>query len=164
MSTRTLHQNAERARHFQRTFICPYRIPGGAQAIGGAPSEGPKGAGAIGSGVEGMQGQQTSPPATQTAGPVPVPIPTGAAVPVPPQPAQQEELEAEDFGGGRISEIIRKFQAKGAISPETALTAEELGLSRLFVRIMKRRKGRTRIFIEINGRYYLDQKALQEMK
>ena len=65
--------------------------------------------------------------------------------------------------GGRIGEIIRTFQAKGAISPETALTADELGLSRIFVRIMKRRRGRTRIFVEINGRYYLDQKALKEM-
>ena len=37
------------------------KIPGGTQAIGGAPSEGPKGAGAIGSGVEGMQGQQSHP-------------------------------------------------------------------------------------------------------
>jgi len=29
---------------------------------------------------------------------------------------------------------------------------------------MKRRQGRTRIFMEINGKYYLDEKALQEMK
>jgi hypothetical protein len=54
--------------------------------------------------------------------------------------------------------------AKGAVSPETALTAQELGLSRLFVRIMKRRQGRTRIFMEINGKYYLDEKALRGMK
>ena len=70
----------------------------------------------------------------------------------------------EGFVGGRISEIIRTFKEKGAISPETALTAQELGLSRIFVRIMKRRRGRTRVFVEINGKYYLDQKALQEMK
>ncbi|MGD0638250.1 MAG: hypothetical protein ABSA72_09475 [Nitrososphaerales archaeon] len=85
-----------------------------------------------------------------------------------PEPAapreQQEPEEPEGFGGGRISEIIRTFQAKGAISPETALTADELGLSRLFVRIMKRRQGRTKVFIEINGRYYLNQDALKEMK
>jgi hypothetical protein len=80
----------------------------------------------------------------------------------PPSPSdQQGEEETEGFGGGRIGEIIKTFQAKGAISPETALTAEELGLSRLFVRIMKRRRGRTKIFVEINGRYYLDQKALK---
>jgi len=70
----------------------------------------------------------------------------------------------EGFVGGRIGEIIKTFQEKGAISPETALTAQELGLSRIFVRIMKRRRGRTRVFVEINGKYYLDQKALQEMK
>ena len=96
--------------------------------------------------------QQGSAPAPEQ--PVHAPSPTG----------QLEEDETEGFGGGRMGEIIKKFQEKGAISPETALTAQELGLSRLFVRIMNRRKGRTRIFVEINGRYYLNQKALQEMK
>jgi len=96
--------------------------------------------------------QQSSAPAAQQS--VPAPSPSG----------QQGEDEMEGFGGGRIGEIIKTFQAKGAVSPETALTAQELGLSRLFVRIMKRRKGRTRIFVEINGKYYLDQKALQEMR
>jgi hypothetical protein len=81
-----------------------------------------------------------------------------------PSPTDEQGLgEMEGFGGGRIGEIIKTFQMKGAVSPETALTAQELGLSRLFVRIMKRRKGRTRIFVEINGRYYLNQKALREM-
>jgi hypothetical protein len=94
--------------------------------------------------------QQGSEPAAQQ--PIAAPSPSG----------QHGEDEIEGFGGGRIGEIIKKFQTKGAISPETALTAEELGLSRLFVRIMKRRKGRTRIFVEINGRYYLDRKALKE--
>jgi hypothetical protein len=73
-------------------------------------------------------------------------------------------LDLEGFGGGRIGQIIKTFQEKGAISPETALTADELGLSRLFVRIMKRRQGKTRVFMEINGRYYLNQKALEETK
>jgi len=82
--------------------------------------------------------------------------------PVPQFPPEQPRLDLEGFGGGRIRQIIRTFQEKGAISPETALTADELGLSRLFVRIMKRRQGRTRVFIEINGRYYLNQKALEE--
>ena len=75
---------------------------------------------------------------------------------------QQGPDELEGWGGERIRQVIKTFQMKGAISPETALTAQELGLSRLFVRIMKRRKGRTRIFVEVNGRYYLNQKALQE--
>jgi hypothetical protein len=93
---------------------------------------------------------------------VPAPV-APQPVPAPSPSDQQVEEGMEGFGGGRIGEIIKTFQAKGAISPETALTAEELGLSRLFVRIMKRRRGRTRIFVEINGRYYLDQKALKEM-
>jgi hypothetical protein len=105
---------------------------------------------------------------TEGVGGVPhgVPTPTAPSV-TQPEPAiaptkQEEPEDIEGFGGPRIREIIRTFQTKGAISPETALTAEELGLSRLFVRIMKRRRGKTTIFMEINGRYYLNQKALQE--
>ena len=83
----------------------------------------------------------------------------------PPPPAAPSALgEEEGFGGGRIREIIRTFQAKGALSPETALTAQELGLSRIFVRIMKRRRGRTMVFVEVNGKYYLDEQALRAMK
>lgn len=103
-------------------------------------------------------------PTTQAPSP-PAPAPPAAViqpVPAPPPPEQGEEEEMGGFGGGRIAEIIRTFQAKGAISPETALTADELGLSRLFVRIMKRRKGRTRIFVEVNGRYYLNQEAVKD--
>ena len=81
--------------------------------------------------------------------------PESAAPPFEPQ-------DLEGWGGPRIRQIIRTFQEKGALSPETAMTAKELGLSRLFVRIMERRRGRTRIFVEINGKYYLDQRALQE--
>jgi len=81
-----------------------------------------------------------------------------------PPSVEQEPDDLEGWGGERIRQIIKTFQAKGAVSPETALTAQELGLSRLFVRIMKRRQGRTRIFMEINGKYYLDEKALQGMK
>ena len=118
----------------------------------------------------GVTAQTPSPLALQPQDKVTQPIEQGSG-PLPPQPVpapspsdQQEEMEMEGFGGGRIGEIIKMFQAKGAISPETALTAEELGLSRLFVRIMKRRRGRTRIFVEINGRYYLNEKALHEMQ
>jgi hypothetical protein len=106
---------------------------------------------------------QAQPPPTEVRQPVQqAAAPTPAQPEVTPAPSEQQELELEGWGGGRISEIIKAFQEKGAISPETALTAQELGLSRLFVRIMKRRQGRTRVFIEINGRYYLNQKALKE--
>jgi len=78
-------------------------------------------------------------------------------------PEQMDLPELQGWGGDRIRQVIATFQAKGAISPETAMTAKELGLSRIFVRIMERRRGRTRVFVEVNGKYYLDQKALQEM-
>jgi len=113
---------------------------------GAAPHEGP--------------GPQAQSP--QVAQPAAAPTAPGVAEAAPPQPSQQAFPEFEGWGGDRIRQIVATFQAKGAISPETALTAKELGLSRLFVRIMERRKGRTRIFVEINGRYYLDQEALRE--
>ena len=136
------------------------------------PSEGPRPVEAAG--LEGRQG--VTPPAVPSPS-LPrqqpqetVAQPTQAAVtptetmpaPMAPPPGQQGPEDFEGFGGDRIRQIIKTFQMKGAISPETALTAEELGLSRLFVRIMKRRKGRTTIFMEINGRYYLNQDALKE--
>jgi hypothetical protein len=90
----------------------------------------------------------------------------GAAVPggVPPPSEAAEPEDLEGLGGERIQRIARTFQAKGALSPETARTAEELGLSRMFVRIMKRRQGKTRVFVEVNGKYYLDEAALRERK
>ena len=141
------------------------RTPPSASAGAGAqaPPAGPKVEGVVGPGEEGKAQQ----PQAQVAPAIPqvsVPAGTPVAEPVAQQPVQQEPAELEGWGGERIREIIKTFQAKGAISPETALTAKELGLSRVFVRIMQRRRGRTRIFIEINGKYYLDQKALEEMK
>ena len=95
------------------------------------------------------------------------PIQEGPSPAVRPQSAPylsgQEEPDL-GWGGERIREIIKTFQAKGAISPETALTAQELGLSRVFVRIMKRRQGRTRVFMEVDGKYYLNQDALKETR
>jgi hypothetical protein len=127
----------------------------------------PASAGAVASHLppEGLS-PRSPPPATSGTPPVPT-GPSPAIVPpgpAPPPSGPPEPEETEGFAGERIREIIRTFQAKGAVSPETALTAEELGLSRLFVRIMKRRRGKTRVFVEVNGRYYLDQKALNEMK
>ncbi|HTS33453.1 MAG TPA: carboxypeptidase-like regulatory domain-containing protein [Thermoplasmata archaeon] len=89
------------------------------------------------------------------------PPPVAPSVTRPPPSAPEEE---EGFLGERIREIIQTFQAKGALSPESALTAQELGLSRIFVRIMKRRRGKTKVFVEVNGRYYLDESALRAMK
>jgi hypothetical protein len=105
-------------------------------------------------------------PEAVVAGPVPpsaVPAATPTELTSPPVgPEPLEELEG--WAGERIRQIIATFQARGATSPETAQTANELGLSRMFVRIMKRRRGKTRVFVEISGKYYLDEKALRGMK
>ena len=111
----------------------------------------------------------TRPPPEPARGPVaplpPPPAPTVAPpAPAPPPPVPPAPEEDEGFGGERIREIIQTFRAKGALSPETALTAQELGLSRIFVRIMKRRRGKTKVFVEVNGKYYLDEQALRAMK
>jgi hypothetical protein len=82
----------------------------------------------------------------------------------PPPPTQQEPTEPQSWRDEKIQQIIQKFQEKGATSPQTAMTAKELGLSRIFVRIMERRKEQTKMFVEINGKYYLDQKAIEENK
>lgn len=113
-----------------------------------------------------MRGRE--PPATTvgTAAPTPRAPPRPMATPEPaPAPPDSPELEGMDgWAGERTREIIRTFQAKGATSPETALSAEELGLPRMFVRIMRRRRGKTRVFVEVNGKYYLDQSALRGRK
>lgn len=51
----------------------------------------------------------------------------------------------------------------GATSPATAKTAEELGLPSRFKEAMNRRLGQTRIFVEVNGKYYLDEARLAQM-
>jgi len=111
----------------------------------------------------------TLPSQEPARGPVPPLPPTPApavapSVPTPPPAAAPAPGEEEGFGGERIREIIQTFRAKGALSPETALTAQELGLSRIFVRIMKRRRGKTKVFVEVDGKFYLDENALRAMK
>jgi hypothetical protein len=69
-------------------------------------------------------------------------------------------------GGGRrrISEAIAKFREKGATSPEKAMTAQELGLPPRFEEAMKRRLGTTGIFVELGGKYYLDEARLRQVE
>jgi len=128
-----------------------------------APSEGPKvdsnGFGPYDKGkAPNAVAQQTQqPPAPTQSAPILAPTP-------PPPPSPQEPAEPQGWRDEKIQQIIQKFQEKGATSPQTAMTAKELGLSRIFVRIMERRKEQTKIFVEINGKYYLNQQALQENK
>ncbi|MGB9741400.1 MAG: hypothetical protein ACP5IM_03990 [Candidatus Bathyarchaeia archaeon] len=63
-----------------------------------------------------------------------------------------------------LYEIIAKFREKGAVSPEKAMTAEELGLPPVFKEAMKRRLGRSGIFVEVNGKYYLSEERLKQME
>jgi len=137
------------------------RTESGVQVSAGRmpPSEAPsQEAGMMAPSLEAGQPQTASTRPSQESAPPPMTQP-GSTL-----PPEQQVLDLEGFGGPRMRQIIRTFQDKGAISPETALTADELGLPRLFVRIMKRRQGKTKVFIEINGRYYLNQEALQEMR
>jgi len=64
----------------------------------------------------------------------------------------------------RLLEFVEKFKQKGATSPEKAMTAEELGLPPKFREMMTRRLGQIGVFIEINGKYYLSEKRLKEIK
>jgi hypothetical protein len=64
----------------------------------------------------------------------------------------------------RIQEIVAKFQEKGAVSPEMAMTAQELGLPPRFEEAMKRRLGTTGIFVEVGGKYYLDETRLRQVE
>jgi hypothetical protein len=68
--------------------------------------------------------------------------------------------------GGRrpMQEVISKFRVKGATSPDRAMTIEELGLPPRFEEAMHARLGATGIFVEVNGRYYLDEVKLQEVQ
>jgi hypothetical protein len=44
------------------------------------------------------------------------------------------------------------------------MTPEELGLPPRFKEAMQRRLGRTGIFVEVNGKYYLSEQRLKEVQ
>lgn len=60
--------------------------------------------------------------------------------------------------------MIEKFRQKEALSPEKAMTAEELGLPDDFKERIKRRLGQSGVFVEVNGRYYLSEERLKEVQ
>jgi hypothetical protein len=61
----------------------------------------------------------------------------------------------------RIAAIIEKFRQKGAISPDKAMSVEELGLPPRFKEAMHRILGQSGIFAEVNGKYYLNEERLK---
>jgi hypothetical protein len=64
----------------------------------------------------------------------------------------------------RLIEIVEKFRQKGATSPEKALTTTELGLPPRFEQAMHRRLGQTGLFVEVNGKYYLNEERLKQIQ
>jgi hypothetical protein len=64
----------------------------------------------------------------------------------------------------RLREIIERFREKGATSPEKAMTIQELGLPPRFEEAMQRRLGQLGIFVEINGKYYLNEERLKQIQ
>jgi hypothetical protein len=63
-----------------------------------------------------------------------------------------------------IQGMIVRFREKGATTPEKAMTAQELGLPPRFEEAMKRRLGATGIFVDVGGRYYLDEAKLKQVQ
>ena len=64
----------------------------------------------------------------------------------------------------RLGEIIEKFRQKGATSPDRALSIQELELPPRFEEAMHRRLGKTGIFVEVNGKYYLNEERLRQIQ
>lgn len=64
----------------------------------------------------------------------------------------------------RLLKVVEKFRQKEATSPEKAMTIEELGLPPRFKEAMERRLGRLGVFVEVNGRYYLSEERLKEIR
>ena len=63
-----------------------------------------------------------------------------------------------------IQGMVAQFREKGATSAEKAMTAQELGLPPRFEEAMKRRLGATGIFVEVGGKYYLDEARLKQVQ
>ena len=64
----------------------------------------------------------------------------------------------------RLPEFVDKFRQKGAVNSDNAVTLEELGLPPQFKELLKRRLGRLGVFLEVNGKYYMSEERLKEVK
>jgi hypothetical protein len=64
----------------------------------------------------------------------------------------------------RLQQIVEMFRQKGATSPQKAITIQELGLPPRFEQAMHRRLGQTGIFVEVNGKYYLNDERLKQIQ
>ncbi len=64
----------------------------------------------------------------------------------------------------RLNEIVEKFRQNGATSLEKAMTIQELDLPPRFEQAMRRRLGQTGIFVEVKGKYYLNEERLKQIQ
>lgn len=64
----------------------------------------------------------------------------------------------------RLLQIIQLFRQKDATNPDKALTIKELGLTQQFKELMKGKLGKSGIFVESNGKYYLSEDKLKEVQ
>jgi hypothetical protein len=64
----------------------------------------------------------------------------------------------------RLQELVQIFRQKGAVSQEKAMTVQELGLPPRFEEAMHRRLGQSGIFVEVNGKYYLNEGRLRQIQ
>jgi hypothetical protein len=64
----------------------------------------------------------------------------------------------------QLSGVVEKFREKGTVSPDRAMSVEELGLPPGFSEAMKRRLGLSGIFVEVNGKYYLSEERLKQVE
>jgi lipoate-protein ligase A len=64
----------------------------------------------------------------------------------------------------RLQAVVERFRQKGATSPEKAMTSQELGLPPRFEEAMYRRLCQLSIFVEVNGKYYLNEERLKQIQ
>lgn len=61
-------------------------------------------------------------------------------------------------------EVVARFRLKGAVSPEKAMTIEELNLPPQFETAMNKHLGQSGVFVAINGKYYLSEEKLKQIE
>jgi len=65
----------------------------------------------------------------------------------------------------KLLQVIKRFREKGATSPDKAMTVEELGVPPKFKDVVRRPFFvRTGIFQEVNGKYYLSEERLMNVR
>lgn len=72
---------------------------------------------------------------------------------------------------GRFAEIkemvlkeVEKFRQKGAVTPEKAMSIEELELSPRFEAFLRRSPRLLGVFVKVDGKYYLSEERLKEIE